>query len=849
MKNLEWALSYAESGWRVFPIFEIDADTGECSCGDPACGRNAGKHPRIGGGFKNATTDAEQISVWWQAWPDANIGLATGAGVVVLDVDIGKDGDASLLALEERYSPSKTWRHTLESQTGSGGSHHFFAVPDGIEVGNSRSKLGPGLDVRGDGGYVVLPPSNHISGGKYEWSNEGLPEPCPDWLLRLMLASSSTEATRDAEDRAPGDAAAVNRARAAMSLCSPSIAGSGGHDRAVIAARRAYDCGLNVQQTYEALRDHFNPRCEPPWSESELRHKARQAPGFSAEWKARKEAEDASFEAALKERAERYATRSNDESVDSGATRNVDREASGSGASVRAEADATRDRASSRPRERVTLERLKDRVRRLRSKRDEADRDILRRVASMAELVEEETPAVADALARQFPDACASELAALCMGSIRTTDEADPRIVQLTRDIALSQKFERAKKSSGPEWQANLARDEDGNVKATLSNALTVLRFDERWQGKLGYDAFVERPCWLDEPPCGGVSDPEIRDLHITRTLEWLEREYRLTFPPQVVHSTIEVVANENTFDPLVDHLRSLEWDGVKRIDSWLVDYCGAADIEINRLFGAKWLVSAVARAFDPGCQVDTCLILMSEQGDRKTSLFRVLGYEDREWFHTLSGNSDLGDPRTLSKLSGKWIVELGELTVLRRNSIEQVKQFLSEKSDLYRAPYARLNATHKRRCVFGGSTNDENPLHDHTGNRRFWPVWIGSIQIERIRAERDQLWAEAVATYEAGLVGGRASDFLWWLTPAQETLARSAQEDAREADVWEDKVAGLVAGKAAVTTQELLPKLGIAIGADKLEDSKRLGRVLRALGWKRVRDGAKRRVWVPMVP
>jgi hypothetical protein len=146
--KLQAALAYAAKGKPVFP-----------------CGIN--KKPLVAGGFKSATTDPAQIREWWTKWPDASIGMPTGTatGVFVLDVDL-PDGPASLEALEAKHGKLPP---TLTQKTGGGGRQYFFTYPEGRKVKNSTSKIGPGLDIRGEGGYVILPPSGHESGGQYEW--------------------------------------------------------------------------------------------------------------------------------------------------------------------------------------------------------------------------------------------------------------------------------------------------------------------------------------------------------------------------------------------------------------------------------------------------------------------------------------------------------------------------------------------------------------------------------------------------------------------------------------------------------------------------------------------------------
>lgn len=157
------AIVYAKDNVPVFPLHTIRA--GVCSCGDIACD-DLGKHPVHVGGHNTATTDLDQVLDWWNAMPDANIGMPTGtaSGLDVLDVDSRHDGETSLATLEERYGPPLV---TAVALTGGGGRHlYFLHVP---KVRNSAGRLGPGLDVRGEGGYVVLPPSLHVTGRRYRW--------------------------------------------------------------------------------------------------------------------------------------------------------------------------------------------------------------------------------------------------------------------------------------------------------------------------------------------------------------------------------------------------------------------------------------------------------------------------------------------------------------------------------------------------------------------------------------------------------------------------------------------------------------------------------------------------------
>jgi len=154
------AMGYVSKlGFSVFPLHSVYR--GACTCGNPNCERQ-GKHPRTKNGLKDASRDPAAVRGWWDRWPGANIGIPTGRenGIVVIDVDAAKDGEEGLELLIDQYGElPKTW----EQLTGGGGRHLVFACPD-KEIRNSASSLAPGVDVRGDGGYIVAAPSSHVSG-------------------------------------------------------------------------------------------------------------------------------------------------------------------------------------------------------------------------------------------------------------------------------------------------------------------------------------------------------------------------------------------------------------------------------------------------------------------------------------------------------------------------------------------------------------------------------------------------------------------------------------------------------------------------------------------------------------
>jgi len=199
--HLAWVLEYAAIGWPVHPCFWMHPN-GTCACDNPECG-SPGKHPILNAWQKQASTDSALIERWWGRTPDANIAVATGpeSGIFVLDVD-GPEGERTLADLERRHGPMPEFY--CQQWTGSGvGWQAFFAYPEGRTIRNSAGRLGSRLDTRGINGYVLLPPSNHRSGNRYQWAIDRAPgtippEPAPDWLVDLLDPPPQPEAPQPA---------------------------------------------------------------------------------------------------------------------------------------------------------------------------------------------------------------------------------------------------------------------------------------------------------------------------------------------------------------------------------------------------------------------------------------------------------------------------------------------------------------------------------------------------------------------------------------------------------------------------------------------------------------------------
>jgi hypothetical protein len=275
---LREALAAAAQGRLVIPLHNVVND--KCSCGDVKC-KSQGKHPRTANGSKDGTTDPKVIRSWWKTWPNANIGFCTGADAGCFMV--GPDGPAGIEALAKMEAQHGSLPRTPTVRSGSDGQHRYFRWPQGVEIHNHRNHRKVPIDVRGESGLAVAPPSRNAKGA-YVW--EIRPDECeiaeaPAWLVEWCMDESASTPpppkTSISKMKIRG-ASIEDRAIAYLAKMSPAISGSGGHDQTFEAARVVvYGFDLGVEAGFVLLRDHYNPRCQPPWCEKDLRHKCQDA--------------------------------------------------------------------------------------------------------------------------------------------------------------------------------------------------------------------------------------------------------------------------------------------------------------------------------------------------------------------------------------------------------------------------------------------------------------------------------------------------------------------------------------------------------------------------------------------
>lgn len=298
-------------------------------------------------------------------------------------------------------------------------------------------------------------------------------------------------------------------------------------------------------------------------------------------------------------------------------------------------------------------------------------------------------------------------------------------------------------------WQTLLELDKQGKVKDTMANIAAIVSHDENLKS-IVYNEFKGCIDVIGPLPWKQVK-PGFNDSDVANAKLYFERIYGIWSPTKFKDALLAVVAAERIYHPIKNYFAGLNWDGVPRLDSLLIDYCGAEDNPYTRAVTRKTLCAAVARVYEPGRKFDSILVLSGPQGIGKSTFFAKLG---GAWYSDSLAISDMKDKTAAEKLQGYWILELGELAGIKKVDVETVKSFVTRVDDKYRQAYGMVVESHPRSCIIVGTTNSESGfLRDITGNRRFWPVQVsehGSHHPWDLE-EIDQVWAEAIQAYKDG--------------------------------------------------------------------------------------------------
>jgi predicted P-loop ATPase len=286
-------------------------------------------------------------------------------------------------------------------------------------------------------------------------------------------------------------------------------------------------------------------------------------------------------------------------------------------------------------------------------------------------------------------------------------------------------------------------RDGRGRLHKSLPNLELALA---KLTVKLRFNAFTREHLISTEENRSErpLEDEEVDDLGYA-----IESRFGLLFGKDFLFDMILATAEENKFHPVRDYLAGLMWDDVPRIDRWLTTYLGVEETEYSNEVGLRWMLGAVERIRNPGCKFDEMLILEGGQGVGKSSALAALAVQE-EWF-TDTVSMSHGEGKFIKSISGKWIVQSPDLEGRDLRFLLRLKSILSRSSDRARMPYSRFVKDFPRECVMVSCTMGQKYLRDKTGNRRFWPVKVGRIDLDKLRADVDQLWAEAAHRQAAG--------------------------------------------------------------------------------------------------
>jgi predicted P-loop ATPase len=389
-------------------------------------------------------------------------------------------------------------------------------------------------------------------------------------------------------------------------------------------------------------------------------------------------------------------------------------------------------------------------------------------------------------------------------------------------------------------WLHDCILGETGKPLPILANALIAMK--AIMPAAFALDEMLGAPLMMKPIGIGPDFEPRpVTDVDVGLVQNRLQHLGLKRISKDTVHQAVDVRAHVCRFHPVRNYLEALAWDGESRLSSWPVTYLGCGRSDYAAAIGQMFIISMVARILHPGCKVDHMPVLEGPQGALKSTACKILG---GQWFS--DSLPDVTAGKDVSQhLRGKWLVEVSEMHAMNRAEAAQLKAFITRTTERYRPSYGRKEVIEPRQCVFIGTTNRDVYLRDETGARRFWPLKTGTIRVDILERDRDQLFAEAVARHRKGAE--------WWPDKDFERRCIVPQQAARyEADVWEESIAGYVETKAKVTIGEVAkealfietPRIGTA-------DQRRIAAALETLGWRRERADGKtdwqgKRWWVP---
>lgn len=371
------------------------------------------------------------------------------------------------------------------------------------------------------------------------------------------------------------------------------------------------------------------------------------------------------------------------------------------------------------------------------------------------------------------------------------------------------------------DWRQLVTSTEKGGTICNAANVEIILRNDPEFKNSVWFDEFCQRPF----TERNGVILPWA-DIYETKTMIALQgKGFGLThLTKTMVSDAIASVAYENRRNEPKTYFQSLVWDGTPRVATFFKELMGSAQPEAYLAAVSKnFWVSMVARILSPGCKADHMVILVGEQGTLKSTALSIIA---GKWFSEL--HNGFHSPEFYREIQGKLLIEVSELSSFKKSDVESIKGKLSATFDRGRDLYQKFHKDFQRQCIFAGTTNDDAFLKDTTGNRRFWPIAVGTIDLTAIEQQRDQLFAEAVAMY----LGGAN----WHEVPTVEAVAQQATYS--EVHPWEEIIESWLDDRFNTNNGETTT-IQVALDCLKIEkqhltayQTKIINHTLKKLGW-----------------
>jgi predicted P-loop ATPase len=319
------------------------------------------------------------------------------------------------------------------------------------------------------------------------------------------------------------------------------------------------------------------------------------------------------------------------------------------------------------------------------------------------------------------------------------------------------------------------------DLACNVGNVIRALEHEPELTNAFAYDEMLRaevllRPLFRAEP---NFQQRPVTDADVTAVQTWLQWKGFRKLGPGAAHEAVNKHARDHAFHPVRDYLNALNWDGKPRVSTWLTTYAGAPSTMTNdetgyvEEIGKMFLIGMVARALQPGCKLDYMLILEGIQGTQRSTFCTILAGD-----YFSDQLPKIASKECSQHLRGKWLIEVPERP-LRDATVDEFKEFLTRQVERYRPPWGKKEVHEPRQCVFIATTNKDIYLRDETGNRRFWPVKTGDLDLDALRQDRDQLFAEAVQLYHGGVHWWPDADF-------EQQHIVPEQENRYEQDVWE---------------------------------------------------------------